>query len=549
MAQNERVVSTTPRDAMMTLTLFCVLGALVPCALFLRNLSIYRAPAAPCAGEKLPAVSVLIPARDEESNIGPALDSVLTNRGVDLEVIVLDDHSTDRTAALVLEFTQKDSRVRLETAPPLPQGWCGKQHSCAALAGRASFPLLVFMDADVRLAPDALARMAAFVVERDVALASGVPRQELGSFWEKMLLPLIHFVLLGFLPMAWMRRSVKPAFAAGCGQIFITRAVDYHSCGGHGAIRASLHDGLQLPRAFRQHGRKTDLFDATSLASCRMYRNADEVFAGLAKNAVEGLAAPNRIVFFTIILGLGQVLPFVLLAVSGLPLLVKMIAALAALLAWLPRWLSCFRFAHSWLGALLHPIGVLVLLGIQWCALIRHWRGRPAHWRGRNYVKPAALSVLMFTLMVSAGQGTNAPASVPDFILADQHGVTNHFTIPRTNLSFIVVADQKGSDQLAKWIQPVHDQHGGAVAILGVANLGAVPGPLRPLVRRAFVKNVNYPVLLDWSGQVTKLFRPVPKVANIYLVRTNGTVAAHWSGPAKKASLEEVSRTIRLEQP
>ena len=194
----------------------------------------------------------------------------------------------------------------METAPPLPQGWCGKQHSCAALAGHASAPLLVFMDADVRLAPDALARMANFMVEQDVALASGVPRQELGTAWEKILIPLIQFVLLGFLPIARMRRSVEPAYAAGCGQLFIARADDYRACGGHGAIRASLHDGIQLPRAFRRHGFKTDLFDATTLATCRMYHTAREVFSGLGKNAIEGLAAPGRIVPVTVLLVSGR---------------------------------------------------------------------------------------------------------------------------------------------------------------------------------------------------------------------------------------------------
>lgn len=534
---------------MILLAFLCLLCALIPCALFLANLFCYRAPVPPRAGQKLPRISVLIPARNEEANIAAALDSVLANRGVEFEAVVLDDHSTDRTAEFVREFAARDSRVRLETAPPLPQGWCGKQHSCAALAGRASAPLLVFMDADVCLAPDALARMANFIVERDVALASGVPRQELGTAWEKILLPLIHFVLLGFLPVAWMRRTLHPAFAAGCGQLFIARAEDYHACGGHGAIRASLHDGLQLPRAFRQHGRKTDLFDATPLASCRMYRTADEVFAGLGKNAVEGLAAPGRIVPFTLLLGLGQVLPFVLVALPGLPVLVKLIAGLAALLAWLPRWIACVRFQQSWKGALLHPLGVAVLLLIQWRALFQHWRGRPAQWRGRSYVKPAALSLLLLTLLAQAGQGTSAPANIPAFTLVDQHGVTNHFTLPRTNLSFIVWADQKGSDQLEKWIQPVHDRHGGAVAILGVADLGAVPGLLRPMVRRAFVKNVTHPVLLDWTGGVTKLFRPVPKVANIYLVRTNGAVLAHWSGAATKAQLEEVTEKIKAERP
>lgn len=179
------------------------------------------------------------------------------------------------------------------------------------------------MDADVRLAPDALARMVSFMwrqasvpavaggfqppestvrtagdspenqcastqttlsppgwkpgstagrdARRYVALASGVPRQELGTFSERLLLPLIHFVLLGYLPMFMMRWTRRAGFSAGCGQLFIAQAEAYHASGGHSAIRATLHDGVKLPRAFRRAGFQTDLLDATDIATCRMY--------------------------------------------------------------------------------------------------------------------------------------------------------------------------------------------------------------------------------------------------------------------------------------
>ena len=93
-----------------------------------------------------------------------------------------------------------------------------------------------------------------------------------------------------------MRRSRHPAYGAGCGQLFLARREAYETAGGHAAIRATLHDGVKLPRAFRAAGLRTDLFDATDVASCRMYRNAGEVWRGLAKNATEGLAAPGKIV-------------------------------------------------------------------------------------------------------------------------------------------------------------------------------------------------------------------------------------------------------------
>ena len=417
---------------MIALALLALVCVLIPTVLFMRNLRAYRPPVLSPDGRSGDSISVLIPARNEESTIAGALCSVLANRDVAFEVVVLDDHSTDRTAALVREFAQKDARVRLENAPPLPPGWCGKAHACAVLAERASHPLLFFMDADVRLAPDALVRLRSFLGTSGAALASGVPRQELGTFWEKLLIPLIHFVLLGFLPMSRMRRSTSPAYAAGCGQLFLARADAYRKCGGHERIRASLHDGVKLPRAFREAGFKTDLFDATELAACRMYQRGSEVFAGLAKNAVEGLAAPARILPVTALLFCGQVLPFLLLLSPGLQPVARIIATLAVLFALLPRLLAVRRFAQSWSSALLHPFGVCVLLGIQWFALVNSWLGRPATWRGRSYFKPVAVTLLLASALPAFGAAPHVPANrISNFELKDQHEQLRLYRRPR----------------------------------------------------------------------------------------------------------------------
>jgi len=373
------------------LALVALVLAAIPCGLFLLNLLVYR-PLSICHPSSATRLSVLIPARNEEANIGATLEAVLASRGCDLEMVVLDDHSTDRTAAFVNELARRDDRVRLETAPALPAGWCGKQHACHVLAKLARHPLLVFIDADVRLAPDALARMASFMEHRPVALASGVPRQELGTFSERLLLPLIHFILLGFLPMHLMRRSRFPALSAGCGQLFIARRDAYEQCGGHARLRDSLHDGLKLPRVFRQAGFATGLFDATDLATCRMYHTNRETWRGLGKNATEGLAAPGMILPMTVWLLGGQVLPFVLLALA--PMLSPTglaFAAVAAVCAWLPRLVAGRKFHQPAGATLLHPFGVFALLAIQWHALGRQLAGKPALWKGRAY--PAVAGV------------------------------------------------------------------------------------------------------------------------------------------------------------
>lgn len=375
---------------MTVLALIALVCAAGPAVLYARNVRHY-CPPPPDPAASPPRVSVLIPARNEERSIRAAVEAILASTGVELECVVLDDQSDDRTAAIVRELAATDGRVRLVTATPLPAGWSGKQHACSVLAGLARHRILAFLDADVRLAPDGLARMAAFLRRSKAALVSGFPRQETRTPLELLVIPLVHFLLLGFLPLWRMRRSARPGFGAGCGQLFMTTREAYKAVGGHAAVRDSFHDGIKLPRAYRAAGLMTDLCDATDLATCRMYRNGWEVWQGLAKNAREGLGAPRLIVFATLLLLCGQVLPFVLMpAAVAAGSWEGAIVALAVACAWLPRFDAARRFRQPLIGAVLHPVGVLVLLAIQWYATARTVVGRPVGWKGR--VQPVAVA-------------------------------------------------------------------------------------------------------------------------------------------------------------
>lgn len=368
------------------LAFIAMVCAAVPAAMFCANLRLYREPG--WASEGNSRVSLLIPARNEEAGIAAAVDAVLQSVGIQLEVVIMDDGSTDRTAAIVAALAKLDGRVRLVKAPALPEGWNGKQHTCWALAHEARFETLCFVDADVRLGSSALVRMAAFMGREDAALVSGFPRQITGTWMEWLLLPLIHFVLLGFLPLARMRAGTDPSFAAGCGQFMMVRREAYFVAGGHAAIRRTMHDGLLLPKLFRQAGFRTDLADMTRLATCRMYTNAAQVWNGLAKNATEGLGAPSRIVPVSLLLILGQVMPVILvtwLVVRGegsIP--VTEFAVVGMVCTWLPRVLGVVRFMQDWRGAALHPLGILILVVLQWVALMRKTLGRSAVWKERS---------------------------------------------------------------------------------------------------------------------------------------------------------------------
>jgi hypothetical protein len=380
---------------MSTVIVLAFCCATLPAVLWVWNMLLYREPqigsCAESGGCSLPgAISVLIPARNEEHVIAASLTSLLASRGVEIEIVVLDDASTDRTAEIVRGFAEKDTRVRLRSSPPLPHGWNGKQHACHALAQAARFDILCFLDADVRLAPEALVSMASFLSRSNSDLVSGFPRQETESPLECLLLPLIHFVLLSYLPLAGMRSLPAPGFAVGCGQFLMARRAAYRKTGGHAEIRATMHDGLLLPQLFRRNGLRTDIADLTYLATCRMYHNASEVWRGLAKNATEGMAAPARILPFTFLLFCGQVLPL-LLAISvviwpasysdGARSLI--LAALAA--SYIPRLVSVWKYRQSLSSALLHPLGVTVLLLLQWYALLGKLAGQRVTWKERAY--------------------------------------------------------------------------------------------------------------------------------------------------------------------
>jgi len=377
--------------AMMTVS------AVVPALLFALNMRRYRLPK--FGAEQNVPVAVLIPARDEENNIRGCLESVLASREVDLEVFVLDDDSADRTVNIVLDVTGRDSRVKLLQASRLPAGWTGKQHACWQLAQATGAPVMLFLDADVRVQPWAIARSVSTLRKKNVKLLSGFPEPIATGTFGKMLLALRQYLLLTFLPFGRMQTTTKTAYGAGCGQFMLADREAYFACGGHEAIRQTRHDGVMLPRLFRENGFRTDLVDLTTLAEAEMFRSRS---IGLVQASGEGLGMEDHIVTFTTVLMLGQVMPafvacwWLLKGVSmiaaggaiedptGLAT-VSLLIAIALVASYVPRFVAARRFRQSMVSALLHPLEMLLMLAVQWLAFARTAMGRPVTWRTREY--------------------------------------------------------------------------------------------------------------------------------------------------------------------
>ena len=284
-------------------------GAVALTAHTLVNLSLLRVPAVdpPQARER---VSVLLPARDEAERIGPCLAAVLAQVGVpDLEVIVLDDGSTDGTADVVRRTADGDPRVALITGARLPAGWLGKPHACAQLAEAATGDVLVFLDADVVLATHAVAATLALRRTAGLDLVCPYPRQLAVTPAERLAQPLLQWSWLTTLPLRAAERSPRESLVAANGQLLAVEAVAYRKAGGHAAVRCEVLDDVALLRAVKRSGGSGVVVDGTDLATCRMYGNWADLREGYSKSLWSAFGSPAGAAAVVGALGLVYVLP------------------------------------------------------------------------------------------------------------------------------------------------------------------------------------------------------------------------------------------------
>jgi glycosyltransferase involved in cell wall biosynthesis len=338
-------------------------------------------------------VSVCVPARNEERNLRACVEGLLASRGIDLEVLVYDDQSTDETPRILEALSAADPRVRRVPTKELPSGWNGKQHACWRMAQEARGRWMLFTDADVRFRPDALARSVACADGQGLGMLSTFPRQLTGTLSERLIVPMIFFILFSYLPFPRMRHTKDPAASAGCGQFLLVRKDAYDASGGHQGFKNSMHDGIMMPRAVRRAGFSTDLFDGTELVSCRMYAGLAQVWRGFAKNAYEGLGSVGLLIFLTVMHGLAHVLPWVVMVLALLGLAgvtgleftpqERVLAGACVVVSLTQRLVLAWRLQTPFTGAVLHPVGVVLMTAIQWHSFVLAMTGRRS-WRGRT---------------------------------------------------------------------------------------------------------------------------------------------------------------------
>lgn len=294
-------------------------GVTVVCAVVLvlvvSNLVAVRRPPSRRWPADAPLVSVCIPARDEEHAIARCLASVLDQNYPCLEILVLDDRSTDSTAEVVAAV--QDPRVRLLSGRRLPEGWTGKNWACHQLAEAASGEVLCFLDADTVLAPTAVADTMGVLDDSGAGLVTMLLAAEHRSAGEGVLLPMVNHALLALFPVTLMHRLSSPVVALALGPFLLVTRTAYDDSGGHAAAPGHIVDDVTLCRAVKSTGAPVRLVNGTRLATTRWYDSVGGIWRGFSKNAY-GALDYNPVLALAVVAVLVPLLlaPFVHLAVG-----------------------------------------------------------------------------------------------------------------------------------------------------------------------------------------------------------------------------------------
>ncbi len=325
-----------------------------------------------------PLVSVLIPARNEAKSIERLLYTITQQTYRKIEIIVLDDHSEDRTAAIATSVAHVEPRMRVIIGKQLPEGWTGKNWACHQLAQEAAGDILLFIDADVQLSPEAISSAVTCLEENRLAMLSIFPTQIMQSFGERLVVPLMNWLLLSSLPLRLVYSSSHPKFVAANGQFILIRNDIYTEIGGHEVVSDKIVEDMEIARILKRSKKRIMTLLGGELLSCRMYSGAEEAANGFTKNFYPGFNTSKRVFIATLLALLAVFLgPFIAIFENELfmyPVLVILLNRL---------FISIVSKQSPLYNILLHPLHMLIMIIIGIRSVEAYSKGQIT-WKGRR---------------------------------------------------------------------------------------------------------------------------------------------------------------------
>jgi len=367
------------------LIVLCVLYLVVVGAINMRklhNLRDYRKI------KTFPRISVLVPARNEEGTIGPCISSLLAQDYPDFQVIVLNDNSCDMTAAILSKLGQCDNRLMIINGQPLPPDWLGKHWACHQLYKMANGELLMFTDADTVHTPDTLRCAAAALLEERADMLSILPRHNLGSLAEQLIMPVFALGAFANIPLSARLRPGNTKVVSSSGKLMLFRRRSYESAGGFQSIRQSVLDDLQLAEKISLLGMRYRVFDGTDNVSCRMYHGWTEVHLGLTKNVFPSYGYNVPLFVFTWLwinfVFWGPVIELGVHKIPDYPPVLSLGLAAICVISCLVLFAFYYqRFKFPLYMVLLYPVSVSLMTAIAFSSMFLTLSGR-ATWKDRK---------------------------------------------------------------------------------------------------------------------------------------------------------------------
>jgi len=322
-------------------------------------------------------VSVLIPARNEEKNIGNILNDLITQDYSKIEIIVFDDQSDDRTADIIKGYFLSDKRIRMVSSQSLPEGWLGKNYACHSLAKYAKGDFLLFLDADVRINKNIIGKAVSFAEKHKLSLISIFPKQIIRSAGERITVPNMNYILLSLLPLISVRKLKYPSMAAANGQFMFFRAHDYHSLEPHMLMKNNKVEDIFTAKYLKKIGSRIACLVGDRDINCRMYQGFSDAVEGFSKNVIAFFG--NSFImalFFWLVTTLGFIPVFLYLS-NGLIILWLVLYLLTRILISITSRQNPFYNL-----ILIIPLQVSLGIFIYKAFINKHFR--KFQWKGRN---------------------------------------------------------------------------------------------------------------------------------------------------------------------
>ena len=333
---------------------------------------------------KQPLISVLVPMRNEANNVKNCIHMLKNLSYKNLEIIIYEDQSTDQTFTLLQQAIGQDTRFKIIPGVPLKKGWIGKVHACDQLRQYAKGDYLCFVDADVTLHPDVLSYSLERAIHDQASLITGFPKFSYTNWLDRLVIPMMHFIVYFHLPIALANFTKIPATSAANGTFLFFKTDSYDQIGGHKAVKHSLVEDVQIAQTMKKKGHRVLLVNVTDYVTCRMYEKSKETWEGFSKN---------------IFVGIGQSIPLALALTAFYTFfyVMPLLYLLYGIVVWDPLFMVpyaltvvhraiCDKTSKTpWYYSFSIPVSSLMLLAILWRSVYLSGNGKAYTWKGRSY--------------------------------------------------------------------------------------------------------------------------------------------------------------------